>query len=57
MAYDLSRAKPLSGQNWEQFRQFLTAQVKGRGLSAAIVIRPDGSTVERADVTKNEPIV
>jgi two-component system nitrogen regulation sensor histidine kinase NtrY len=56
-AYDLSRAKPLFDQNREQFRQFLTAQAKGRGLSAAIIIRPDGSTVERADVTMDKPIV
>ncbi len=57
MAYDLTRAKPLFDQNRDQFRQFLTAQAKGRGLSAAIIIRPDGSTVERADVTMPKPIV
>ncbi len=57
MAYDVSRAKPLFDQNREQFRQFLTAQAKARGLSAAIMIRPDGSTVERADVTMNKPVV
>ena len=57
MAYDLSRAKPLFDSNRDQFRQFLTAQAKGRGLSAAIVIKPDGSTVERADVTMPKPVV
>ncbi len=57
MAYDLTRAKPLFDQNRDQFRQFLTAQAKGRGLSAAIIIRPDGSTVERADVTMAKPVV
>ncbi|MGH7248730.1 MAG: PAS domain-containing sensor histidine kinase, partial [Pseudomonadota bacterium] len=57
MAYDIGRAKPLFDQNRAQFRQFMTAQAKVRGLSAAIIIRPDGSTVERADVTMNTPIV
>jgi two-component system, NtrC family, nitrogen regulation sensor histidine kinase NtrY len=57
MAFDLARAKPLFDQDREQFRQLLTAQAKGRGLSAAIIIRPDGSEVERADVTMAKPIV
>jgi two-component system nitrogen regulation sensor histidine kinase NtrY len=57
MAYDLSRAKPLFDQNRNQFQQFLTEQAKGRGLSAAILIRPDGSTVVRANVVMNKPIV
>src|SRR5208282_1034951 len=57
MAFDLGRAKPMFDKDREQFRQFLTAQAKGRGLSAAIIINPDGSTVERADVTMDKPIV
>jgi two-component system nitrogen regulation sensor histidine kinase NtrY len=57
MAYDVARAKPLFDENRDQFRQFLTAQAKGRGLSAAIIIRPDGSSVERADVTMAKPVV
>jgi two-component system, NtrC family, nitrogen regulation sensor histidine kinase NtrY len=57
MAYDVARAKPLFDQNRDQFREFLTAQAKGRGLSAAIIIKPDGSPVERADVTMSKPIV
>jgi len=57
MAYDVGRAKPLFDQNRDQFRDFLTAQAKARGLSAAIVIKPDGSTVERADVTMAKPVV
>ncbi len=56
-AYDVARAKPLFDQDRVQFRQFLTAQAKGRGLSAAIIIKPDGSTVERADVTMSKPVV
>jgi two-component system, NtrC family, nitrogen regulation sensor histidine kinase NtrY len=57
MAFDLGRAKPLFDKDREQFRQFLTAQAKGRGMSAAIMIRPDGSTVESADVTMPKPVV
>jgi two-component system, NtrC family, nitrogen regulation sensor histidine kinase NtrY len=57
MAYDVSRAKPIFDQDRNQFRQFLTAQATGRGLSAAIIIRPDGSTVERADVKMDQKIV
>jgi two-component system, NtrC family, nitrogen regulation sensor histidine kinase NtrY len=57
MAYDLGRAKPLFDQDRDQFRTFLTAQAKGRGLSAAIMIRPDGTTVESAAVTMDKPIV
>ncbi len=57
MAFDVDRAKSLFDQNRAQFRQFLTAQAKGRGLAAAIIIRPDGSTVERADVTMPKPVV
>jgi two-component system nitrogen regulation sensor histidine kinase NtrY len=58
MAFDLGRAKPtLFDKDREQFREFLTAQAKGRGLSAAIIINPDGSTVESADVSMPMPVV
>ena len=57
MAYDVARAKPLYDQDRAQFRQFLTDQAKGRGLSAAIIIKADGSSVERADVTMDKPII
>ena len=57
MAYDLGRAKPVFDQDRDQFRKFLTAQATGRNLSAAILITPDGSTVERADVTMDQKIV
>jgi two-component system nitrogen regulation sensor histidine kinase NtrY len=57
MAFDLGRAKPMFDKDREQFRQFLTAQAKGRGLSAAIIINPDGSTVETADVSMPKPVV
>jgi two-component system nitrogen regulation sensor histidine kinase NtrY len=57
MAFDLSRAKPMFEQDRERFRQFLTAQATARGLSAAMMIRPDGSTIERADVKMDKAIV
>jgi two-component system, NtrC family, nitrogen regulation sensor histidine kinase NtrY len=57
MAYDLGRAKPIFDQDRDQFRKFLTAQATGRNLSVAIIITPDGSTVERADVTMDRKIV
>jgi two-component system nitrogen regulation sensor histidine kinase NtrY len=57
MAFDLGRAKPLFDKDREQFHQFLTAQAKGRGLSAAIIINPDGSTVESAEVSMPKPVV
>jgi two-component system nitrogen regulation sensor histidine kinase NtrY len=57
MAYDLGRAKPLFDQDRDQFRKLLTAQATGRNLSAAIVIKLDGSTVERANVTMDQKIV
>ncbi len=57
MAYDLGRAKPVFDQDRDQFRKFLTAQATGRNLSAAIIIKPDGSTVDRADVTMDQKIV
>ena len=52
-----ARAKPLFDQDRDKFQQFFTAQATARGLSAAIIIRPDGSTVERADVTMDKKIV
>ena len=57
MAYDLARAKPIFDQDRDQFRKFLTAQANGRNLSAAIIIKPDDSTVERAEVTMDKKIV
>src|SRR5579862_1823523 len=57
MAFDVGRAKPLFDQDRERFRQFLTSQAAGRSLSAAIIIKPDGSTVERANVTMEQKIV
>lgn len=57
MAYDLSRAKPIFDQDRDQFRRFLAAQAKGRNLAAALIIKPDGSVVERADVDSSLKVV
>jgi two-component system, NtrC family, nitrogen regulation sensor histidine kinase NtrY len=57
MAFDVARAKPLFDQNREQFHKFFTAQAKVRGLSAAMIIASDASTVERADVPMDKPVV
>jgi two-component system nitrogen regulation sensor histidine kinase NtrY len=57
MAYDLGRAKPLFDQNRDQFRTFLTTQATGRNLAAAIILKSDGSTVERADIAMDKKIV
>ena len=57
MAFDISRAKPMFDTDRDKFRKFLTAQASARGLSAAIMIRPDGSTVERADLKMDKAIV
>jgi two-component system nitrogen regulation sensor histidine kinase NtrY len=53
MAFDVSRAKPLFDQDRDRFRQFLTAQANVRGLSAAMILGPDVSIIEKAD-TKSE---
>src|ERR1700686_3586715 len=57
MAYDLGRAKPMFDQDPDRFQKLLTAQATARGLSAAMIIHADGSTVARADVTMDKAIV
>ncbi len=56
MAYDVSRAKSLFDQDRTRFRQFLTAQATGRGLSTAMLITADGQTVEQAEVNVDKSI-
>jgi two-component system nitrogen regulation sensor histidine kinase NtrY len=50
MAFDVSRAKPLFDSERERFNQFFNAQARVRGLSAAIIIGPDASIIERAEI-------
>jgi two-component system nitrogen regulation sensor histidine kinase NtrY len=57
MAFDLGRAKPMFDTDRERFQKFFTAQATARGLSAAMVIRSNGSTVERADLKMDKAVV
>ncbi len=57
LAYNVARAKPLFDQNRDQFRQFFMSQAKGRGLFSAIIVKGDGSTVERADASADKPVL
>ena len=50
MAFDIARARPLFDQDRDRFRQFLTGQASLRGLPVTMMIRPDGSIVEKADI-------
>src|SRR3974390_1524829 len=47
MAYDLGRAKSIFDADRDQFQKIITAQAAGRGLSAAILLNPDGSAVDK----------
>src|ERR1700721_913300 len=57
MAFDLGRANPMFDSDRDRFQKFFTAQATARGLSAAMIIHADGSTVARADVTMDKAIV
>jgi two-component system nitrogen regulation sensor histidine kinase NtrY len=57
MAYDLGRAKPVFDQDRDQFQKIISAQAAGRNLSAALLIKSDGSTVDRAGVTVDKKVV
>ncbi|HYA05075.1 MAG TPA: PAS domain-containing sensor histidine kinase [Xanthobacteraceae bacterium] len=57
MAYDLARAKSLFDSDRAQFQKFLTAQTNGRTLSAALILKSDGSIVERADVATDKRFI
>ena len=47
-------AKPLFDQDRERFRQFLTAQANVRSLSAAMLIGPDTTIIEKADTKTDQ---
>jgi two-component system, NtrC family, nitrogen regulation sensor histidine kinase NtrY len=57
MAYDLGRAKPIFDSDREQFQKIMSAQAAGRSLSAALLIKADGSTIDRAGVTVDKKVV
>jgi two-component system nitrogen regulation sensor histidine kinase NtrY len=55
MAFDVSRAKPLFDSERERFKQFFSAQARVRGLSAAMIVGPNSSIIERADIPSEQP--
>jgi two-component system, NtrC family, nitrogen regulation sensor histidine kinase NtrY len=57
MAYDLGRAKTIFDQDRDQFQKIISAQAAGRSLSAVLLIKSDGSTVDRAGVTVDKKVV
>src|SRR5271170_3451362 len=57
MAFDLGRAKSMFDSDRERFQKFFTAQATARGLSAAMIINADGSTVGRAEVKMDKAVV
>jgi two-component system nitrogen regulation sensor histidine kinase NtrY len=57
MAYDLGRAKSVFDQDRDQFQKVMSAQAAGRSFSAALLINPDGSTVDKAAVTVDKKVV
>jgi two-component system nitrogen regulation sensor histidine kinase NtrY len=56
-AIELARAKPLFDQNRDQFRQFITAQARIRGLPVMQILDKDLDVVEQADVQINQSFI
>jgi two-component system, NtrC family, nitrogen regulation sensor histidine kinase NtrY len=57
MAYDLGRAKPIFDSDRDQFQKIMSAQAAGRNLSAALLLKPDGSTIDKAGATIDKKVV
>jgi two-component system nitrogen regulation sensor histidine kinase NtrY len=57
MAYDLGRAKPIFDSDRDQFQRFIGAQASGRNLSAALILKSDGTAVDKAGVAVDKKIV
>jgi two-component system nitrogen regulation sensor histidine kinase NtrY len=57
MAFDLGRAKSIFDSDRDQFQKIISAQAAGRNLSAAILLKPDGSAVDKAAVTVDKKVV
>ena len=57
MAYDLGRARPIFDSDREQFQKIIGAQAAGRNLSTALVLKSDGSTVDKAGVSADKKVV
>ncbi len=57
MAYDLGRAKSIFDSDRDQFQKIISAQAAGRNLSAALLLKSDASTVDKAGVTIDKKVV
>jgi two-component system, NtrC family, nitrogen regulation sensor histidine kinase NtrY len=57
MAFDLGRAKSIFDSDRDQFQKIISAQAAGRNLSAAILLKSDGSAVDKAAVTVDKKVV
>jgi two-component system, NtrC family, nitrogen regulation sensor histidine kinase NtrY len=57
MAYDLNRAKPIFDSDRDQFQKIIGAQAAGRNLSAALILKSDGTTIEKAGVSVDKKII
>ena len=57
MAFDLGRAKSIFDSDRDQFQKIVSAQAAGRNLSAAILLKSDGTTVDKAAVTVDKKVV
>jgi two-component system, NtrC family, nitrogen regulation sensor histidine kinase NtrY len=57
MAYDLGRAKTVFDSDRDQFQKIMSAQAAGRNLSAALLLKSDGSTVDKAGATIDKKVV
>jgi two-component system, NtrC family, nitrogen regulation sensor histidine kinase NtrY len=57
MAYDLGRAKSVFDTDRDQFQKFISAQAAGRNLSAALLLKSDGSAIDKAGVTIDKKVV
>jgi two-component system nitrogen regulation sensor histidine kinase NtrY len=57
MAYDLGRAKSIFDADRDQFQKIITAQAAGRNLSAALLLKSDGSAIDKVGVTLDKKVV
>jgi two-component system nitrogen regulation sensor histidine kinase NtrY len=57
MAIILTQAKPLFDQDRDRFRQLFTAQASLRGMSGAMLIRSDRTTIVKSDFNPQEQLL
>jgi len=56
-AIELARAKPLYDQNHDQFKQFVNAQARIRGLPVITILDKDLNVIDQAEVPLNQALV